>query len=142
MTTSGQVPPVLQPFVRQPTVLLHTRKRDGTWVPTPVNIAVEGEHAYIRTYGKSGKAKRLRNFPEVRFCPSTSRGQPTGTTVTAHARLLEGDENRHASTLVARKHKFLHGVVVPLTHRLWRTSTLHYELSDVHESAETPPPAS
>jgi PPOX class probable F420-dependent enzyme len=139
MTASGQVPPVLQPFVGQRTILLHTRKRDGSWVPTPVNIAVEGEHAYVRTYGKSGKAKRLRNFPEVRFCPSTPRGEPTGTTVTAHARLLEGTENRHASTLLARKHRLLHGVVVPLTHRMWRTSTLHYELSDVHESADGPP---
>lgn len=142
MTTSGRVPAVLQPFIRQRTVLLRTRRRDGSWVPTPVNIAVEGEHAYVRTYGKSGKAKRLRNFPDVRFCPSTSRGEPTGTTVTAHARLLDGEEDRHASALLARKHRFLHGLVVPLMHRLWRTSTLHYELSNVHEPAEDPSPGS
>ena len=134
MTTSGQTPPVLQPFVHQATILLHTRKRDGTWVPTPVNIAVEGEHAYVRTYASAGKAKRLRNFDEVRFCPSTVRGQPTGTSVTAHARLLDGDEDHHAARLIAHKHRFMHGIVVPLTHRLWRTSTLHYELSDVHET--------
>lgn len=121
------------------TVLLETRKRDGTWVGTPVNLASKAGRVYFRTWRTSGKAKRLRNFPEVRFCPSTPRGEPTGTTVTAHARLLEGTENRHASTLLARKHRLLHGVVVPLTHRMWRTSTLHYELSDVHESADGPP---
>jgi PPOX class probable F420-dependent enzyme len=85
MTTSEDVPAVLRTFVRQPTVLLRTRKRDGSWVATPVNIAVEAERAYVCTFDKSGKYKRLRNFDEVRFCPSTFRGEPTGATV-PHAR--------------------------------------------------------
>ena len=46
-------------------VLLQTRKRDGSWVDTPVNIAVQGDRAYLRTPGKASKNKRLRNFPEV-----------------------------------------------------------------------------
>ena len=46
-------------------VLLQTRKRDGSWVDTPVNIAVRGDRAYFRTPGKASKNKRLRNFPEV-----------------------------------------------------------------------------
>ena len=130
ISTPVPVPTVLRPFVRQGTILLHTRKRDGTWVPTPVNIAVDGERAYFRTYAKAGKRKRLRNFPDVRFCPSTFRGRPTGATVYAHARLLHGDEARHAAHLLARKHPVLHGVVVPLAHRVMRTTTVHYELSD------------
>lgn len=136
MTASENVPPVLRTFVQQPTILLRTRKRDGRWVPTPVNIAVEGERAYVRTFDKSGKYKRLRNFDEVRFCPSTFRGEPTGTTVTARARLLSGDENRHASQLITHKHRLLHGVVVPLAHRVLRTKTLHYELTDVREAPQ------
>lgn len=136
MTASENVPAVLRTFVRQPTVSLRTRKRDGSWVATPVNIAVEGERAYVRTFDKSGKCKRLRNFDEVRFCPSTFRGEPTGATVTARARLLDGDENRHASDLIARKHPLLHGVAVPLAHRVMRTKTLHYELADIREAPQ------
>lgn len=129
--TRASVPAVLQPFVRQGTVLLQTRKRDGTWVATPVNIAVQGDHAYIRTYAKAGKSKRLRNFPEVRFCPSTVRGKPTGSTVHAHARLLDGEQAHKAARLLSAKHRVLHGFVVPLAHRIMRTETLHYELSNV-----------
>ena len=126
----GSVPAQLQPFVRQHTILLHTRKRDGSWVPTPVSIAVRADHAYIRSYAKAGKSKRLRNFPEVRFCPSTFRGKPTGPMVHARARLLSGGEARTAARLLARKYPVLHGFAVPLAHRLMRTSTLHYELRD------------
>lgn len=136
IATRAPVPAVLQPFVRQGTVLLQTKKRDGTWVATPVNITVDGDHAYIRTYAKAGKSKRLRNFPEVRFCPSTVRGKPTGPAVHARARLL-GDEEAHtAARLLSRKHRVLHGVAVPLAHRIMRTATLHYELSDVRTETQ------
>src|SRR5262245_60740852 len=59
----------LQQFIKQKTISLKTRKRDGTWVATPVNIAVEGDHAYIRTWRGSGKSIRLRNFPEAEIAP-------------------------------------------------------------------------
>jgi hypothetical protein len=129
-TMNETVPSVLLPFVRQRTILLHTRKRDGTWVPTPVSIAVDGERAFFRTYTKAGKSKRLRNFPDVRFCACTVTGKPTGPMMLAQTRRLAGAESRAAARLLTRKHPLLHGVVVPLTHRIWRTTTLHYELSD------------
>jgi hypothetical protein len=110
-------------------VLLRTRKRDGTWVGTPVNIAVEGEIGFIRTYEKAWKSKRLRNFPEVELCACTVRGVPTGPYVEAQARLLAGSEAKAAARGLARKHPLLHGVFVPMAHKLMRTRTLHYELS-------------
>lgn len=122
--------PALEPFVRQATILLQTKKRDGTWVDTPVSIAVHGAHAYIRTYDKAWKSKRLANFSEVQFCPSTLRGKPTGATVRARTRLLSGDEARTAGRLLADKYPVLQRLLVPLAHRLMRTATLHYELSD------------
>ncbi|MHB1431583.1 MAG: PPOX class F420-dependent oxidoreductase [Streptosporangiaceae bacterium] len=125
------VSPELRPFARQGTILLNTRRRDGSWVPTPVSIAVRGDRGYIRTYAKAGKSKRLRNYPEVRFCPSTLRGAPTGTMLRARARLLDGAEARRAARLLSGKYPVLHGLLVPLAHRLMRTRTLHYELSDV-----------
>lgn len=52
------------------TVILETRKRDGTWVATPLSLVLDGDHAYFRTYDASGKYKRLRNYPEIRLTPS------------------------------------------------------------------------
>jgi PPOX class probable F420-dependent enzyme len=138
ISEGGEAQSELQPFVHQQTILLHTRKRDGTWVGTPVSIVVQADRAYIRTYAKAWKTKRLRNFPEVQFSRATFRGRPTGPTVRARARLLAGDEAGIAARLLRRKYPLLHGFAVPLAHRLMRTSTLHYELSDVRPGLTEP----
>ena len=113
---------------RQRTVLLETRKRDGTWVGTPVNLVVDAGRAYFRSYNASGKAKRLRNFPQVRVAPSTFRGKPTGPSVPGTARLLNDEESVRARELLAAKHPLLQGRLVPAAHRLKGWTTLHYEL--------------
>jgi PPOX class probable F420-dependent enzyme len=119
----------LTTFVRQHTVLLTTFKRDGTPVGTPVNLAVEGDHAFFRTFDAAWKSKRLKHNPNVTVAPSTLRGTPTGPAVAGRARLLDAGEARHAARLLARKHPFLHGLVVPLVHRLRGYRTLHFELT-------------
>jgi hypothetical protein len=119
----------LQQFIKQKTISLKTRKRDGAWVATPVNIAVEGDHAYIRTWRGSGKSKRLRNFPEAEIAPSTFRGRATGPYVNTRVLLLAGDEARHAAELLARKHPVIHGVLVPLFHRMKGYTTEHYRVT-------------
>jgi hypothetical protein len=43
--------------------------------------------------------------------------------------LLDGVEATAAARRLARKHFLLHGIVVPLSHKLMRTKTLHYELT-------------
>jgi uncharacterized protein len=116
-------------FERQYTVLLTTFRRDGTPVGTPVNIAVEGDHAYVRTWSTAWKFKRLRNNPLVEVAPSTVRGTPTGPAIRARARILSGDESAHAGRLLSRKHPILHGVLVPLIHRLRGNTTMHIELT-------------
>ncbi|MGI5259660.1 PPOX class F420-dependent oxidoreductase [Streptomyces angustmyceticus] len=122
--------PGLAPFERQGAILLTTYKRDGTGVGTPMNIAVDGDHAYLRTYGSAWKAKRMRNFPEVEICASTWRGRPTGPTVPARVRLLDPQtrEYRRAERSLTRKYPLIHGLFVPLLHRLRKERTLHYEL--------------
>ena len=116
-------------FAEQPTVLLTTYRRDGTPVGTAVSIAVEGDHAFIRTYDRSWKAKRLRNNPDVEVAPSTTLGKPTGDPVRARARLLDGGEARHAAQLLGGKNRILQGILVPALHRLRGYRTLHYELT-------------
>jgi PPOX class probable F420-dependent enzyme len=119
----------LMRFTKQKTVLLTTSKRDGTGVGTPVSLAVEGDHAYFRTYDAAWKVKRLKNNPAVTVAPSTLRGRPTGAAVAGRARLLDGVEAQHAARLLAGKYRFLHGILVPLAHRMRGYRTLHYELT-------------
>jgi PPOX class probable F420-dependent enzyme len=117
-----------RPFVRQKTILVTSYRRDGTPVPAPVSIAVDGDVAYFRTWHTTGKAKRLRRNPNVLIGPSTMKGRPTGTPVSAKAELLSADEARHAARMLARKHPVLHNLV-PFGHRLMRVRTLHYRVT-------------
>lgn len=110
------------------TILLTTYKRDGTPVSTPVSIAFDGDRAFFRSYDKAGKTKRLRNNPRVEFAASTLRGKPAGPPVRARAILLEGDQARIAAKALARQHRVLQEIVVPLAHRLRHYQTMHYEL--------------
>ena|SRR5215216_4639517 len=119
---------ILQPFVRQWAVLLTTYKRDGTPISTAVNIVVEGDRAYFRTWDTAWKFRRILNNPEVEFAPSTALGRPTGPAIGARARVLEGEEATHASRLLARKYPVSHGILVPLVHRLRGNKTMHVEL--------------
>ena len=98
-------------LVKQRTVVVTTYKRDGSGVPTP------------------GKAKRLRRDTQVLIGPSTIRGKPTGPSIAATARLLEPDEEEPTKQALAKKHPLMHGLIVPLTHRLRRYTTVHYELT-------------
>ena len=116
---------------RERYLLLETRKRDGSWVGTPVNVVVEGGRGFFKSYDASGKAKRLRNFPEVRVAPCTMRGRATGEFVTGRATLLDGEtaEVKRAEKLLARKHPLLQGRLVPAMHRRKGYRTLFYELT-------------
>ena len=110
------------------TILLTTYKRDGTAVGTPVSIAFDGDRAFFRSYHKAWKTKRLRNNPEVQVAPSTLLGRPTGQPVRACAILLDGEQARLAANALARRHRLLQAILVPLAHRLMRYQTMHYEL--------------
>src|SRR5690242_8570300 len=110
------------------TVLLATSKRDGTPVGTPVSIAFDGDRAFFRSYDKAWKTKRLRRNPRVLVAPATLRGEPTGPAVEARATLLTGEQARAAARALARRHRVLQRVLVPVGHRLMRYRTLHYEL--------------
>lgn len=121
----------LEPFVGPWAVLLTTYKRDGTPVGTAVNIVVEGDRAYFRTWDTAWKLRRLRNNPEVEFAPSTARGRPTAPSIVARATVLEGEESSRAGRLLASKYPALHGLLVPLVHRLRGNKMMHVELAPV-----------
>ena len=119
----------LGPLGNPKTAILETRKRDGTWVATPLSLVIEGGHGYFRTYDASGKYKRLRNYPQIRLTPSTFRGKPTGPVLQARARQLDGAEADHARALLAARFPVLHGRLVPWMHGRKGWTTIHYEVT-------------
>jgi PPOX class probable F420-dependent enzyme len=118
----------LEHLRRAKTVMLSTYKRDGTAIRTPVSIAFDADRAFFRSYDTAWKTKRLRNRPRVELAPSTFRGNVTGPTVSAQARLLTDGEADVAAKALARRHRILQRVIVPIAHRLLGYRTIHYEL--------------
>jgi len=111
------------------TMLLTTFRKDGTPGCSPVSVAVDdGRRIFFRSYAETWKAKRLRRDPRALVTPSTLRGRPIGPTLPARARLLDGEEAATARRLLARRYPVLHGIAVPLAHRIAGYHTVHYEL--------------
>jgi PPOX class probable F420-dependent enzyme len=128
----GSATPEWARFARQKTVAITTFRRDGTPVTTPISIVVADGHVYVRSYQKAWKTRRIRNNPSVTVAPSTARGEPTGPALPAVARKLTGAEHATAARALRAKYPLLHGVLVPLAHRLGRRTTgrtVHFELS-------------
>ena len=73
-------------------VRLSTFRKSGAAVPTPVWFARVGENLYVVTGRNTGKAKRIRNNPDVTLAPSDFRGRPKGPDLRAVAGLT--DEKR------------------------------------------------
>lgn len=128
---------ILSTLASTKTIALSTHRRDGRSVTTPVNVVIVDGHAYFRTWETSGKAKRLRADDRVELAPTTYSGRKaTGPRIDARARLLHDDEAARARRALRRAFPFLHGVVVPATHRIKRVATVHYELEPAPESGD------
>jgi PPOX class probable F420-dependent enzyme len=131
-TLSTDARPALTPFVHTWAALLTTWRRSGEPVTTAVNVAVDGDRLYVRSWETAGKIKRIRNRPEVRLAPATIRGRPTGPAVPMRARLLTGARSEHAGRLINRKHPVFQRLLVRSGHRLTGRRTVHLELVPDH----------
>jgi PPOX class probable F420-dependent enzyme len=121
---------LLAPFADRWATLLRTRKRDGSWVGTPVNLVVDGDRAYFSTPATAAKVKRLRNFSEVEVVPCTVRGRPIGAPVAARARRLTGHEEQRAHQRLRSRHPIVFRIAAPMELRMHRTHGVYYELAD------------
>jgi uncharacterized protein len=121
---------VFERLADEQTVALTTFRKDGTGVPTAVNVVVRGDHAYFRTWNTTGKARRLARNPLVEIAPSTFRGKATGEPIRANARLLDDKDPAVAwvKRALPKKNKLMQPLV-PFMHRLAGKKTLYYELS-------------
>lgn len=135
----------LETLGTQKTVVLTTYRRDGREVDTPVHLAVEDGRAFVRTYGKALKTKRLRRHPGAVLWRASNGSKPallallapkqtqrTGRGTRVRSRELSGEEATAAGRALARKYPILHGFLIPAVHRYaYRTPTVHFELTPV-----------
>jgi PPOX class probable F420-dependent enzyme len=110
-------------------------RRDGTAVGTPVNVMVDGDRAFFRTYAQTWKYRRLQHRVEADLAPSTWRGCPTGPSVHASARILEGTEAERAGRLIDRKDPLFQWLLVRLLHKVLGYRTVHTELTPAASEA-------
>ncbi len=116
----SKVPP---PISGQKYISLTTFRKNGVAVPTPVWFGEEGDKLYVMTGSHLGKAKRVRNNPQVRVAPCTIRGKVTGPEFPATARLLPLAEHAHARSTINRKYWMAR---LPL---IWRRTDVYFEIS-------------
>ena len=104
-------------FAEAKAISLETYRKNGTPVRTAVWLVIEGGMVYIRTDPNSGKAKRIRGNPRVRFAPCDMRGNVKGEWAEGEARFVEGAESEKALDLIKKRYG-LGGALIGLGQRL------------------------
>ena len=104
-------------------ISLKTFRKNGTTVATPVWFGEENGRLYVMTRGDMGKAKRIRNNPQVRVAPCTVRGKVTGAESAATAHILPPGDHARARQIINRKYWLAR---VPL---LWSRTDTYIEIS-------------
>lgn len=79
----------LRHFEKQAYLNLHTFRKSGVGVSTPVWFAENQGILYVRTIDGSGKVKRIRNNRKVQVAPCDSRGKLLGEWHEAQAHLVD-----------------------------------------------------
>jgi len=103
-------------------ISLGTRKRDGSVVRTPVWFVAEGTDVIVTTEGSSGKAKRMRNYPEIDLAECDMRGRIRGELVTAAAAVLPANANADQEKLFVKKFKVMYKIMNMLGRRTTRNN--------------------
>jgi PPOX class probable F420-dependent enzyme len=85
-------------------ISLTTFRKTGKGVPTPVWFTVVEDKVYVITNASSGKAKRIRNNPQVHVAPSDVQGKIIGERFTARAHILPQVENQRLETAFIEKY--------------------------------------
>jgi uncharacterized protein len=111
------------PIHAQKYISLKTFRKSGVAVPTPVWFAEEDGKLYVMTRSDMGKAKRIRNNPQVRVAPCTMRGTVTGPEFAATARILLPEEHARARQAINRKYWLAR---LPL---IWARTDTYFEIS-------------
>ena len=94
----------MQELSRARYLSLTTFRRDGTPVATPVWVVGENDLLYVWTGATTGKAKRIRNNPNVTLAACTLRGTVKGPSVQASARIIAAEQLPQIRALLRAKY--------------------------------------
>src|SRR5271157_191331 len=115
----SQIPAAIQ---NQKYISLKTFRKTGVGVATPVWFGEEDGKLYVMTRHDLGKAKRIRNNPQVGVAPCTIRGAVTGPEFAATARILPPEEHARARKTINRKYWMAR---IPL---IWARTDTYFEI--------------
>lgn len=115
--------PIPPTIAGQKYISLKTFRKNGAGIATPVWFGEENGKLYVMTRSDMGKAKRIRNNPQVQVAPCTIRGAVTGTEIAATARILPPEEHAHARQTINRKYWLAR---LPL---IWARTDCYFELT-------------
>jgi uncharacterized protein len=104
-------------------ISLKTFRKNGVGVATPVWFGEDDGKLYVMTRSDMGKAKRIRNNPQVSVAPCTIRGTVTGPEYSATARILPPLEHARARQTINRKYWLAR---LPL---IWARTDTYFELT-------------
>jgi hypothetical protein len=104
-------------------ISLKTFRKTGVGVATPVWFGEEDDKLYVMTRHDLGKAKRIRNNPQVKVAPCTMGGNVTGPEFAATARILPPEEHARARQTINRKYWLAR---LPL---IWARTDTYFELT-------------
>lgn len=116
----NQIPATIH---NQKYISLTTFRKTGVGVATPVWFGEDNDKLYVMTRSDMGKAKRIRNNPQVKVAPCTMRGRVTGAEFAATARILPPEEQKHACATVNRKYWMAR---IPL---IWARTDTYFEIT-------------
>src|SRR3954453_9606506 len=88
-------------------VLLTTYRRDGRAVPTPLWVVPDDGGLGFWTVADSGKVKRIRNSGRVTLTACDMRGNPSGDSVEAVARIGEPADRARVAERLKKKYGVL-----------------------------------
>jgi PPOX class probable F420-dependent enzyme len=104
-------------------ISLATFRKSGVPVYAPIWFAENAGKLYFMTNIKLGKCKRIRNNPQVKIAPCTTRGKITGPEFAATARFLPPEEFAQVRQLIRQKYWLAR---LPF---LWRNSNTFIEIT-------------
>ena len=87
-------------------ISLERFRKNNLPVSTPVWFVQDKEEIYIVTREKTGKVKRIKNNPQVKFAPCTFSGKIKGEWTSAIAKMVYDEEFKRAIDLRKKKYGF------------------------------------
>ncbi|MCS6906762.1 MAG: PPOX class F420-dependent oxidoreductase [Anaerolineales bacterium] len=117
----------LEQFANQKYLNLETYRRNGSGVRTPVWFVEKDGKLYVRTGAKSGKAKRIRNFPQVQVAPCKAQGEVIGHWVKGIAHRVDEGTAKVIDQLFAKKYG-LQKAFFDFLGRIQKFETATYEI--------------